>query len=214
MLHYLFSVPQLPRFTAAENSREAKRIANKFALAPNAELPRKLRMRQIIALLFTCVALQLTAFAQGTIQFTVSFSPFPGSPSGNAELTGSSFTAWAASWPVAPDYGRILQMAEDGSMTPVLQFASVLQEIYPPVPEFPGSGGTLYYFHQTWNVAPPQAENLLAGHWYMEISFGYTTLVSQIAPVPEPTFGALFVLGAAVAKLYCRRKPQRSKAHR
>lgn len=170
-------------------------------------------MRQIIALLFTCV-LQLTAFAQETIQFTISLSPFPGGMSGNAELAGSSFTARAGSWSVAPDYGRIIQMADDSSTTPVFQFASVLSEIYPPIPEFPGSGATLYYFHETWNVTPPQAESLLAGHWYMEISFGYTALISQIVPVPEPTCAALFVLGAAVVKVCNRRKLQRREKYR
>lgn len=68
---------------------------------------------------------------------------------------------------------------------------------------------TSYYYSETWNLTPPQAENLLAGHWYMEVAFGSATLTSQITPVPEPTYAVLFVLGAAIVKVCCRRKLQK-----
>lgn len=171
-------------------------------------------MKKTIALLLTCVALQLAAFAQDAIQFTIGLSAFPGGLSGSAELSGNSFSAQTSYWSFAPDYGRIFEMAEDGSTIPVLQFANVLTEVYPPMPEFPGSESTLYYFSETWNVTPPQAESLLARRWFMEVSLGSRTLISQIVPVPEPTYAALLILGAAVAKVHYRRTLQRSKAHR
>lgn len=158
--------------------------------------------------------MQLPLFAQGTISFTINYPAFPGGSFGSAELLGSSFTAQTTPWNFAPDYGRIVEMAEDGSTTPMFQFSSLLAGTYPPSPVFPGSGGTFYYYFETWNLTPPQTENLLAGHWYMEIAFGSSTLLGQINQVPEPTAAALFVLGATIIIDCCRRRLLRCEAHR
>lgn len=171
-------------------------------------------MKKLIALLFVVWAMQLPLFAQGTISFMINFPAFPGGSFGSAELLGSSFTAQTIPWNSPPDYGRILEMAGDGSTTPIFQFSSLFTGTYPPSPVFPGSGGTFYYYFETWNLTPPQTESLLAGHWYMEIVFGSGTLLSQINQVPEPTSAMLFVLGVTIFKVCCRRKPQRCQAHR
>lgn len=157
--------------------------------------------------------MQLPLFGQDSIPFTINFPVFPGGPSGSAELVGSSFTAQTTPWNLAPDSGLIFEMAGDGSTTSMFQFSSFLTGEYPPIPEFPSSGpefpdggGTFYYYYETWNLSPPQAESLLAGHWFMEIAFGSSTLLSQITPVPEPTSAALLTLGAAVVRFCWRRR--------
>lgn len=161
-------------------------------------------MRRLLGLLFVVCVMQLPLFAQGTIPFTINFPVFPGGPSGSAELVGSSFTAQTTPWNFAPDYGRIFEIAGDGSTTPMFQFSSLLAGTYPPS-DFPGGGGgTYYYYFETWNLTSSQTENLLAGHWFMEIAFGPSTLLSRITPVPEPTSATLHILGVGMILLVRR----------
>lgn len=159
-------------------------------------------MKHLLALLFAVCAVQLPLLAQGVIQFSITFPGAPpppaiGVPSGSAELSGSSFRAGAFLGTSAADYGRIFEMADDSSLTPVFQFASVLVTASPPTPGIPGSGGTFYSYDEMWDLTSLQAQSVSAGRWYMEIAFGAETHFAQIAPVPEPTSAALFVSGIA-----------------
>lgn len=164
--------------------------------------PQHARMKHLLALMFVVCAVQLPLLAQGDFQFSITFPGAPppptiGVPSGSAELSGSSFTAWAFLGTSPADYGRIFEMADDSSLTPVFQFTSVLVTSSPPTPGFPGSGGTFYSFDESWDLTSLQARSLLAGRWYMEVAFGAETHFAQITPVPEPKSAALFVSGIA-----------------
>ena len=170
-------------------------------------------MKRFLALLVVVCAVQLPLFAQGVLQFSITFpgSPPPpaiGVPSGYAELSGSSFTASVFLGTSAADYGRIFEMADDSSLTLMFQFGGVLVDSHPPTPGFPGSGGTFYSYFQTWDLTSLQAQNLLEGHWYMEVAFGSETHFAQITPVPEPTSAALFAAGVAFITMCCRRRFQ------
>jgi hypothetical protein len=168
-------------------------------------------MRRLVALWFVVCAIQLPLLAQSVFHFSIDFpaTPLPpaiGVPGGNAELSGSSFTPWVFLGTSAADYGRIFEMADNSSLTPVFQFTSVLVDSYPPTPGFPGSGGTFYSYFETWDLTALQAQSLLAGRWYMELAFGTQTHFAQITPVPEPTSAALFVSGVALVAACCRRR--------
>ncbi len=173
-------------------------------------------MRRLFGFLFIACAMQLPLLAQSSTQFTINFPLFPGTGfSGEAELSDSSFTAQVFLGALVPDYGRILEIAESGSTAQMFQFSTLQTGTYPPSPVFPGSGGgTYYYFSETWNLTPPNVQNLLAGHWFVEIAFGTDTFSHQITPVPEPTSVALFILGATVARICYRRRLQRCEAYR
>jgi hypothetical protein len=171
-------------------------------------------MKRLLALLSLVCAVQLPLFAQGVIQFSITFPGAPpppaiGVPSGYAELSGSSFTTWVFLGTSAADYGRIYEMAGDSSLTPVFQFASTLVDSHPPIPGIPGSGGTYYSYFETWDLTSPEAQSLLGGHWYMEVGFGAETHVAQITPVPEPTSALLFASGVAFMVAFGRRRLQR-----
>lgn len=158
-------------------------------------------MKRLLALLVVVCVVQLPLFAQGVLQFSITFPGAPpppaiGVPSGYAELSGSSFTAWVFLGTSAADYGRIYEMAADGSLTPVFQFSGVLGDSHPPTPGIPGSGGTFYSYFQRWDLTSPQAQSLLAEHWYMEIGFGASTHFTQITQVPEPASAPLLASGA------------------
>jgi hypothetical protein len=116
-------------------------------------------MKRFLSLLFLACAIQLPLFAQGVIQFDITFPgsqppPAIGVPGGSAELSGSSFTPWVFLGTSAADYGRILEMAGDSSLTLVFQFTSVLVDSHPPTPGIPGSGGTFYSYLKTWDLSP------------------------------------------------------------
>ena len=171
-------------------------------------------MTRLLALLFVVCAVQLPLFAQGVIEFSITFpgAPSPpgvGFPSGSARLSGSSFTAWVFLGTSRADYGRIYEMLDDSSLTPVFEFGSTIVDVFPPIPGIPGSGGTVWSYYETWDLALPQAQSLLGGHWYMEVAFGPETHFAQITPVPEPTSAALFVSGIAFIAVCCRRRLQR-----
>ena len=171
-------------------------------------------MKRLLLTLIVACAIRLSLCAQGVIQFSITFPGAPpppaiGVPSGHAELSGNSFTTWVFLGTSAGDYGRIYEMADDSSLTPVFQFASTLVDSHPPIPGIPGSGGTYYSYFETWDLTLPQAQSLLGGHWYMEVAFGADTHFAQITQVPEPTSALLFASGAVLMVAACRRWLQR-----
>lgn len=158
-------------------------------------------MKRLLSALIVACAIPLSLCAQGVTEFSIAFPGAPpppaiGVPSGYAELSGSSFTAWVFLGTSAADYGRIYEMAADSSLTPVFQFSGVLVDSHPPTPGIPGSGGTFYSYFQSWDLTSPQTHSLLAGHWYMEIGFGAATHFTQITQVPEPASVLLLASGA------------------
>jgi hypothetical protein len=173
-----------------------------------------MRMKRLLTLFIVGCAVQLTVLAQGVTQFRIDFPGAPpppaiGIPSGSAELSASSFHAWfflGTSWASS---GRILEMADDSSLTPIFQFTSVIVDSHPPTPGIPGSGGTFYSYDQTWQVTDLQIQSLLSGRWYAEIAFGSDIHLGRLTPVPEPSTVALLIVGIGVFVAHGRRRLQR-----
>lgn len=123
--------------------------------------------------------------------------------------------------------GSISQMGSGGSLSPILELNNELYNasILFPLGSLPGSpstsmgaypgidtsSATANYYSQYWLLTDDQVQNLFAGKWYAEVSYGDNTYlgnfttVSEISPVPEPSTIALFGLGMA-AIFFHRRK--------
>ncbi|MBE0542770.1 MAG: PEP-CTERM sorting domain-containing protein [Verrucomicrobia bacterium] len=157
-------------------------------------------MKPLSKLLLLGCAAQLSALAQGVTQFRIDFPDAPpppaiGIPSGSAELSANSFHAWFFLGTSAASSGRILEMADDNSLTPIFEFAGVLVDSHPPTPGIPGSGGTFYSYDQTWQVTDSQIQSVLSGRWYAEIAFGLDVHFAQLTPVPEPSALVMLIVG-------------------
>lgn len=168
-------------------------------------------MKTRLALFLIACAVPLSLLAQGTTQFRIDFPGAPpppaiGVPSGAAELSGDSFHTAIFLGTSLPNSGQILEMAEDGSLTPLFQITDVLEDHFSPTPGFPGSGGIFYSYYQTWQVTEAQAEMLLLGRWYAEVTVDSEVHLAQIVPVPEPSTISLLVLGFGFLGAFGRRR--------
>ena len=168
-------------------------------------------MKRLFTLLIVGCAVQLSVLAQGVTQFRIDFPGAPpppaiGIPSGSAELSASSFHAWFFLGTSSASSGRILEMADDSSLTPIFEFTGVLVDSHPPTPGIPGSGGTFYSYDQTWRATNLQIQSLLSGRWYAEIAFGSDIHLGQLTPVPEPSTVVLLLVGIGALAAHGHRR--------
>jgi hypothetical protein len=171
-------------------------------------------MKRLLTTFLVGCAIQLSSLAQGVTQFRVDFLAAPpppaiGIPSGSAELSANSFHAWFFLGTSAATSGRILEMADDTSLTPVFEFTGVLVDSHPPTPGIPGSGGTFYSYDQTWQLTDLQTQSLLSGRWYAEITYDSVIHLGHFTPVPEPSPAVLTVAGCAILAVYRHRRSRK-----
>jgi hypothetical protein len=122
--------------------------------------------------------------------------------------------------------GWLSQMGNGSSLSPILELNNELYDasILFPLGSLPGSSSTstgVYpgadtssatanYYSQYWLLTDDQVQNLMAGNWYAQVSYGgdtylgNLTTVSGVTPVPEPATFAL--LGLGMTAIFLRRR--------
>jgi hypothetical protein len=166
-------------------------------------------LKGFVVLVLFCWAVQLSALAQGSMQFNIDFgNPLttPRAPRGSAALSGDYFMVR-----LFVGYGPatsvlITERQGDNSFAPVLVCTNLVTQYVPPLPGQPGLGHDYYFYDQAWEVTDLQAQNLLAGRWYAEVVYyDPATYRAQIAPVPEPSGARLLLSGLVLLAVYRRR---------
>jgi hypothetical protein len=160
-------------------------------------------MKNIIVVLAIGLLSGVSALSQGSVTFDMNFGAnppphTPGNPASGAILTSDLFYAIVYLDTTAPISASIGEM-DDGTFTPVFQFTDLVYASY-------SGGGPGFDYENSWQLTDAQAQDLLAGQWYAEVTYSDATYIGQITPVPEPSSAPLLLAGlAAVSACWHRR---------
>jgi hypothetical protein len=149
-------------------------------------------MKHMVLILAVGLVAQTPAFSQGALDFGINYGGnppphTPGVPDSGAILTNGVFSAALYLNDATPTAGSIVDQSADGSFTTVFPFTSLVYATYP-------GGGPALDYEGSWPLTASQTQELLAGQWYAEITYGDATYFGQIAAVPEPSGLPLLVV--------------------
>jgi hypothetical protein len=126
--------------------------------------------------------LRVSAFAQTGLFFDINFgsnSPphTPGVPDSGALLTTEFFYAAIYLDNTPPTSGSVVEQSGNGSFVTVFEFTNLVFASYPPPP-----GATSFDYEQILQLTDAQINKLLAGQWYVRVTYGDTIYLGQITP--------------------------------
>ena len=158
-------------------------------------------MKRVLFFLILGLVLPITAWSQIITEFSINFggNPPPHNPTvpySGAILTENPsdnlFSIVVYLDDTTPNSGSILQKESDNSFATISSLDLVYAAYGSPY------SGTAYSAEKAWQLTAPEIQNLLAGQWYAEITYGATTYLGQLTPVPEPASVLLFACGAVM----------------